>query len=180
MAQFRGLSGTAGREALNLPGLTPRETGDPEFAKPESMAMVGADGTTSSQADLAPAIEYPMSGARVMLADRSKFVFQPTTTYANVDRQKGGAPGNPGSVITSQQEDGTTVVGGIPNSPRKLSYGMADFRHDPTFVQAHHPIQMWSNPNRIQVNPKPFNTEGPQENTVYTTPAPWAVGSFIG
>lgn len=186
MAPFRGLSGTMGRERLDIPGLTPREMGDPEFSKAESAGLVGADGTTSAQVDFAP-----LSEVRVMLADRIHSVFQPDPNYANVDPQKGGAPGNPGgnpghgdpsvSFITSQQEDGTTVVGGMPNSPIKRSFGLADWTESqPTAVADHVAIVKFANPNRPQVNPTPFNTEGPQQNTQYTTPSPWAVGVFIG
>lgn len=174
---FKGLSGTAGREKLDIPGLVPREMGDASIiGNPNTAAQVGTDGTMTSQADFAP-----LSETRVMLADRARVAFQPDPSYANVDRQKGGAPGNPGAVITSQQEDGTTIVGGIPSSPRKLSYGFADWTEgQPTAVPDHLAIVKFANPNRPQINPTPFNTEGPQQNTNYTTPAPWAVGVFIG
>ena len=116
-----------------------------------------------------------------MVADRSHAVWQPDSVYANTDPQKGGAPGNPGAVITSQGPDGTTTVGAAPNSPRKLSYGLADYSDSyPTFVQAHLKINRNANPNRPQVNPTPFNNEGPQGNVQYTTPAPFAAGVFIG
>lgn len=177
MAPFRGLSGSAWRPTLNPPDLEPREIVDPSIMNNPNTAMqVGPDGTMTTQAPLAP-----VSETRVMLADRIHATFQPDTSYANVDRQKGGAPGNPGSVITSQMEDGTTVVGGVPNSPIKRSFGLADWTEgQPTAVPDHLAIVKFANPNRPQINPTPFNTEGPQQNTQYTTPSPWAVGVYIG
>lgn len=186
MAQFRGLSGTAWRPTLSPPGLTPRDMQDAEMLSPQSAMQIGPDGTTTNQVVLAPASEH-----RLMLADRSRVGFQPGPNYANQDPQKGGAPGSPGadpsrpnpseSFITSQREDGTTVAGGLPPSPLKLSYGAGDWQEAvPTFLPAHLAINKFANPNRPQVNPTPFNNEGPQQNTQYTAPAPWAVGVFIG
>jgi hypothetical protein len=74
-----------------------------------------------------------------------------------------------------------TKVNAVPPSPLKLSYGWSDwFGHTPTWVGAHLKIQWNANPNKPQLNPTPFNTEGPQQNTRYSTPAPFAAGTFIG
>jgi hypothetical protein len=125
---------------------------------------------------------------RVMVANRVTGVFQPGPSYANTDPQKGGAPGDPGTVegshsggITSQGPTGVDTVAGVPSSPVKLSFGESDYSsYYPTAVPAHQAISPNANPNRPQVNPTPWNPEGPSANTMYATPAPWASGSFIG
>lgn len=176
MPTFRGLSGTTYRETLSIPGMTPRDIGDPEMNKPESVQQIGKDGTVTAQADMAPTSE-----TRVNIANRALARFSPGTSYANVDRQKGGAPGNPGSVITSENPEGITLLGTAPDSPVKHSYGLADWQdHIPTAVPMHTIITKFANPNRPQVNPTPFNNEGPNQNTKYTAPSPWAAGIFIG
>lgn len=179
------MAGTAGRETLSPPGLVPTAVMDPEenVALP---AQYGADGTRTSQVPFAP-----LSETRVMIADRTHALYQPGPSYANVDPQRGGAPGSPGadpshpsaaeSYITSQSPSGVTSIGTAPSSPIKRSFGLADWADEvPTFKQAHLAINRNANPNRPQVNPTPFNTEGPQQNTQYSTPTPWAAGVYIG
>jgi hypothetical protein len=130
-----------------------------------------------------PAVEN-----RVLIANRVTGVFQPGPSYANTDPQKGGAPGDPGTVegsqsagITSQGPTGVTTVAGVPSSAMKLSFGESDYSSFyPTALPAHQAISPNANPNRPQVNPTPFNYEGPSANTQYATPAPWAAGTFIG
>jgi hypothetical protein len=177
---------------LDEPMLTPADIQDQEFAKNEA-DMFGNDGTRSSQTPLAPGSWQEM---RVMMAQRGNphLNWTPGAAYANADPQKGGAPGgglgdpnNPGAdytiqdIITSQGPDGVTRKGGAPPSPLKLSYGWSDWwGHTPTFVGAHLKIQWNANPNKPQLNPTPFNTEGPSQNTRYTTPAPFAAGTYIG
>ena len=187
MPRFMGLAGTPGREYLDPPGLTPADYADnlhpltgqsiPDGAE-GWQGPVGVDGERTTQAQM-----YPTTQIRVMKANRAGYAYTPAASYAAVDPQKGGAPGRPdeSSGITSQGPSGITVAGGVPQSPLKISYGLADWQAEiPTFVGAHVKIMYNANPNRPQVNPTPFNTEGPQQNTNYTTPAPWAVGSYIG
>lgn len=130
----------------------------------------------------------PKNERRIMVANRVTGVFQPGPSYANTDPQKGGAPGDPGTVegstsggISSQDAKGNTVMAGVPNSPVKLSFGESDYSSFyPTAVAAHGNLNANANPNRPQVNPTPFNPEGPSANTLYSTPAPWAAGTFLG
>lgn len=177
------------RGALNPAGLTPADAQDHEFTRISTDADVfGPDGTRTSQMPLAPGTFQEM---RVMMAQRANpaLNFTPGAVYENMDPQKGGAPGSPGGAndyppetnfITSQGPDGVTRVGAAPPSPLKLSYGWSDYRHDPTFVGMHLKIQWNANPNKPQLNPTPFNTEGPSQNTRYSTPAPFAAGTYIG
>lgn len=126
------------------------------------------------QAPLAPAGEQ-----RVMMADRANIHFTPDPSYANVDVQKGGAPGQ--GTITSESPSGITTPGGVPTSPLKLSFGEADWsQHDPTFLPAHLKINANANPNAAQRNMGIWAQEGPMANTQYASPAPWAAGTFIG
>lgn len=164
------LSGTPMRERLDPPQMTPPDVVDP--GTPD----VGPDGLRTNQAPMAPNTE-----TRVEIANRATATYIPDASYANTDVQKGGAPGSPGSVITSTGIDGVTHTGAVPASPIKLSYGLADWiSQAPTFVAAHLKINRNANPNRPQVNPTPFNIEGPQGNTQYTTPSPFAAGVFVG
>lgn len=141
-------------------------------------AGIGLDGTRTSQAPLAPLAE-----SRILIANRVTGVFTPGASYANTDPQKGGAPGDPdGSTgITSESPTGVTTPGGVPTSPLKLSMAQQDIApYLPTFLAGHTAINANANPNRPQVNPRPFNLEGPNQNTDYSTPAPWAAGTYIG
>lgn len=182
MPTFRGLAGTQYRPTLSPPDFIPREEGDRSI----DPTSIGADGTQTNQVPLAPTSE-----TRVAIANRAFATFRPGPSYANIDPQKGGAPGAPGgdpsrpttseSFITSQGPDGTTIAGAAPNSPLKISYGYADWwGHTPTVLPMHQVITKFANPNRPQVNPTPFNSEGPSQNTKYTSPAPWAAGVYIG
>jgi len=122
----------------------------------------------------------PLGEQRVMLADRAKVSFTPDPSYANVDVQKGGAPGR-GVGITSQSPSGITTPGGVPSSAMKLSFGEADWSsHVPTALPAHLKINANANPNAAQRNQGIWAQEGPMANTKYSSPAPWAAGTFIG
>lgn len=175
------------RNALNAPMLTPSEVSDKTFTQDNTDAdAFGPDGTRTTQLPLAPG---SWQETRVMVANRAGANWTPGAYYENQDPQKGGTPGAPGGAdgfpastnfITSQGPDGITRPGAAPPSPLKLSYGWSDWRHDPTFVGAHIKIQWNANPNKPQLNPTPFNTEGPSMNTRYSTPAPFAAGTFIG
>lgn len=175
------------RAALNAPSLTPSEMADNSFTRDNTDAdTFGPDGTRTNQLPLAPG---SFQETRVMVANRAGAHWTPAAQYENMDPQKGGAPGSPGGAndfpaatnnITSQGPDGVTRPGAAPSSPLKLSYGWSDWRHDPTFVGMHLKIQWNANPNKPQLNPTPFNNEGPSQNTRYSTPAPFAAGSFIG
>lgn len=180
-------AGTALRAGLDPPMLTPADVQDAEEETPPNNIQVGPDGLRTSQAPQAPG---SWQEQRIMIAMRAaqEGNFTPGAQYANDDRQRGGAPGTSEQtggtdegVITSQGPDGVTTVNGVPKSARKLSYGWSDFSsHYPTFVGAHLKIQWNANPNKPQLNPTPFNTEGPSMNTQYSTPAPFAAGTFIG
>lgn len=174
--------------ALDPVGLTPTELQDEEFRRMRSDAdAFGNDGTRTSQTPLAPGSWQEM---RVMQAQRAnmRLNWTPGASNANGDPQRGGSPGGSAEtsytvddVITSQGPDGVTRVNGVPPSPLKLSYGWSDWMgHLPTWVGAHLKIQWNANPNKPQLNPTPFNTEGPSQNTKYSTPAPFAAGTFIG
>jgi hypothetical protein len=193
-------TGIANRAGLDPPSLTPADTtpgkdtqytdgSGTAYGDPEIFAT-GPDGSRTTQLPLAPGTFQEL---RLLEANRGSPAaqFTPAASYANVDPQKGGAPGKAGadpnksdpniSAITSQSPDGVTVPGGVPVSSRKLSYGWSDYSgHMPTFVGAHLKIQWNANPNKPQLNPTPFNTEGPSMNTKYSTPAPFAAGTFIG
>jgi hypothetical protein len=181
--------------ALNKPSLTPPDTvpgkgtaqvagSGTAYGDPEIFAT-GDDGTRTSQLPLSPGA---FQEERVMIANRAAAVFTPGASNANADPQKGGSPGGgpntsytSQNVITSQSPDGVTTPNGVPVSQRKLAYGWSDYwGHTPTFVGAHLKIQWNANPNKPQLNPTPFNTEGPSMNTKYSTPAPFAAGTFIG
>lgn len=173
---------------LSPAGLTPSEVSDAEFTNSSSDAdTFGPDGTRTSQTPLAPGSWQEM---RVMQAQRAnmRLNWTPGAANANADPQKGGSPGGgdatsftTDNVITSQGPDGTTRENGVPPSPIKLSYGWSDYSsHLPGWVGAHLKIQWNANPNKPQLNPTPFNTEGPSQNTRYSTPAPFAAGTFIG
>ena len=134
---------------------------------------------------------------RLMIADRvGGLLPASSTSYANVDPQKGGAPGAPGSspdpgtnsdkeaatnFITSQAPDGSTTPGGAPVAQHKLSYGASDWTSpQPTALPAHLKVAIAQNPNAAQRNPGIWAQEGPMANTKYTSPAPWAAGAYIG
>lgn len=191
-------TGIANRAGLDPPSLTPADeapgntkgvpsTGTP-YGDSEPFA-VGPDGVRTSQLPLAPGM---MQEYRVVIADRGSPVgqFSPGAAYANGDAQRGGAPGldpatgnvvPPPNPVTSETPEGVTVPNGVPVSSRKLSYGWSDYSgHMPTFVGAHIKIQNTSNPNSARTNVTPFNLEGPSQNTQYSTPAPFAAGTFIG
>lgn len=173
--------GTKGGE--NTPGAT--GSGTP-YGDPDNFAT-GPDGVRTSQLPMAPGLEQEH---RVLIASRGTAPGQwrpGNVSNANADPQRGGSPGGgPANYttqneITSQSPDGVTTPNGVPVSSRKLSYGWSDYtRSMPTFVGAHLKIQWNANPNKPQLNPTPFNTEGPQQNTKYSTPAPFAQGTFIG
>ena len=195
--------GMAFRAALDPASLTPSDqptgntaiTGDGQskaqgtgtpYGDPEVFA-ISPDGTRTTQDPLAPGT---WQEHRIMEANRANPSdnFIPGVHNANADPQKGGSPGGSqktsytdGNVITSQGPDGVTRVNGVPPSPRKLAYGWSDYwGHTPTFVASHLKIQWNANPNKPQLNPTPFNTEGPSANTRYSTPSPFAAGTFIG
>jgi hypothetical protein len=192
MARLAGNTGQPPEPFTSLDpvGLTPTELQDNEFTRQQSDAdAFGNDGTRTSQTPLSPG---EWQEKRVMMAQRANpaLNFTPGAVYENEDPQKGGAPGSPGggngfpaatNKITSQGPDGVTRDGAAPSSPLKLSYGWSDYMsHLPTFVGAHLKIQWNANPNKPQLNPTPFNTEGPSQNTRYSTPAPFAAGTYIG
>lgn len=192
-----------GRAGLDPPSLTPQDTtpgnaqppganqpGSPGSGTPygdPDIFATGPDGVRTSQLPQAPGL---FQEHRFLQANRGSPAaqFTPGASNANADPQKGGSPGGGGNTnyttqneITSQDCEGNTTVNGVPYSPRKLSYGWSDYSgHMPTFVGAHLKIQWNANPNKPQLNPTPFNTEGPQQNTQYGTPAPFAAGTFIG
>lgn len=127
----------------------------------------------------------PATQRRVMIANRARANYVPgNVSYANVDGQIGGAPGDPGGSIggiTSQGPTGVTTPGGVPVSPYIEDYGEADWIDaTPTWTPKHQNIVRWSNPNRPQVNPTPFHPQGPEQNTAYTPPGPWAQGVYLG
>lgn len=178
----------ANRAGLDPPSLTPPDANDPEIsAAPAVAGGFGPDGTRTNQMPMAPG---PFQEFRTLQANRAApgANFTPGAANANADPQKGGSPGGgPDTSYTSQNEitsespSGVTTLNGVPSSPRKLSYGWSDYTaHMPTFVGAHLKVQWNANPNKPQLNPTPFNTEGPSMNTQYATPAPFAAGSFIG
>ena len=117
-------------------------------------------------------------------------------SYPNVDPQKGGAPGAPGSspepgnhsdmeaatnFITSQSPSGIDTHGGVPVAQLKLSYGASDWASSqPTALPAHLKIAIAQNPNAAQRNVGIWASEGQMANTKYTSPAPWAEGTYIG
>jgi hypothetical protein len=190
MAKMAGYKGEPIEPFTMLPaaGLTPADIQDYEFTRSGQDADVfGNDGTRTSQTPLAPGAFQEM---RVMQAQRAnmRLNWTPGAANANADHQRGGSPGGSPetsytseNIITSQGPDGVTKVNAVPPSPLKLSYGWSDwFGHTPTWVGAHLKIQWNANPNKPQLNPTPFNTEGPQQNTRYSTPAPFAAGTFIG
>jgi hypothetical protein len=187
--------GIANRTGLDRPSLTPPDeapgkgtqfipgTGTP-YGDNANFAT-GPDGTRTMQMPLAPGA---FQEQRVMIANRAAAVFTPGAVNMNSDPQKGGSPGGgpntsytTNNVITSESPAGVTTTNGVPVSQRKLAYGWSDYAgHYPTFVGAHLKIQWNANPNKPQLNPTPFNTEGPSMNTKYNTPAPFAAGTFIG
>lgn len=182
---MRPASGLIWRGGLDAPSLTPQGTNDAEEQQPADADMIGPSGNRWAQQPLAPG---DFQEHRVMESNRAAPAdnFTPGAHNANADPQKGGSPGGGPStsyvsqnVITSQGPDGKTTVNGVPPSPRKLSYGWSDW-NPPTFVGMHVKIQWNANPNKPQLNPTPFNTEGPSMNTRYTTPGPFAAGTFIG
>lgn len=190
MAKSAGVKGLPPEPftALDPLGLTPTELQDAEFLRQQNDAdAFGPDGTRTSQTPLAPGSWQEM---RVMMAQRAnkQLEWTPGASNANADHQRGGSPGGGAdtsyteeNVITSQGPDGVTRVNAVPASPLKLSYGWSDWMsHVPTWVGAHLKIQWNANPNKPQLNPTPFNTEGPSQNTRYSTPAPFAAGTFIG
>ena len=121
----------------------------------------------------------PDTEKRIMLADRAHVAFTPGAQYANTDRQIGGAPGR--GVITSQTEEGATVVGGVPMSPLKLSTGWADWASvNPYPSPSHGKISRRSNPNAAQTTIGIWANEGTPSNTNYEQTAPWAAGIYIG
>jgi hypothetical protein len=171
------------RPMMPAPDLTPADIQDPEQLSTQDAAGIGPDGTRTISMPLAPVVEQ-----RILIANRVTGVFTPGATYANTDPQRGGAPGDPGTVmgshstgITSESPTGVDTAAGVPVSQLKLSMAdqdVADFW--PTWIAGHTAVNANANPNRPQVNPRPFNNEGPQANTKYATPAPWAAGSYIG
>jgi hypothetical protein len=163
------------RNALSPPDLTPKDLSDPETKNTPNLQT-----NRVVFLPLAPGFNQEH---RINEADRAapSANFTPAVSYADTDKQKGDAPGSMGSVITTQSPDGVTTVGHAPESPRHLSYGWSDYSgYWPTFVGAHLKINWAANPNRPQVNPTPFNNEGPSSNTRYATPSPFAQGVFIG
>lgn len=123
----------------------------------------------------------PDTQERVMLANRVLYRYQPDPSYAAIDPQIGGAPGDPGgsSGITSQSPTGLTTAGGVPSSPYIRDYGEADWiTATPTWIGKHQTIARWSNPNRPFATPD--HTQGPTENTFYASPGPWAQGHYLG
>lgn len=121
---------------------------------------------------------------RVMIADRVKANMPDAlagNNYANTDPQKGDAPGFHGSVITSQSPSGVTSIGSVPVAPIKMSYGASDWASSqPTALPAHLKIAIAQNPNAAQRNVGIWANEGQMANTKYTSPAPWAEGTYIG
>lgn len=127
----------------------------------------------------------PNTQRRVMVADRAKANYVPgNVSYANVDSQIGGAPGDPGGSIggiTSESPTGVTTHGGIPVSPYIEDYGEAEWTGtSPTWTPKHQNIVRESNPNRPQINPTPDHPEGPTMPTAYVQPGPWAQGVYLG
>ena len=138
----------------------------------------------------------PGMESRVMQADRVHDVLPMASlavSYAEQDAQKGGAPGSPGSApggndpqahtnfITSQSPDGITSPGAVPSSAVKRAYGASDWSNQyPTFLPAHLKIGIFQNPNAAQTNTGIWASEGQMANTKYSSPAPWAAGSYIG
>lgn len=179
--------GLAYRAALDPPSLTPVDAQDREELTAAVVEQVGPGGLRSYQAPLAPGT---WQEHRIMEADRAAPAanFTPGAAYANADAQKGGSPGGSDgtsytsqNVITSQAPDGVTTPNGVPPSARKVAYGWSDYSNAyPTFVGAHLKVQWNANPNKPQLNPTPFNTEGPMGNTRYSTPSPFAAGTYIG
>lgn len=176
----------SGNQAVPGETIPPPGTGT-AYGDPEVFA-VGPDGVRTSQLPLAPGT---FQEQRFLIASRGTppGQWRPSgVAYANADPQKGGSPGGGAgssstteNVITSESPSGVTTVNGVPVSTRKLSYGWSDYAgHWPTFVGAHLKIQWNANPNKPQLNPTPFNNEGPSQNTKYSTPAPFAQGMFIG
>lgn len=182
------LPGFAYRAGLPPAGLTTPESSDQSPGSTFDVnTAVGPDGKRQTQLPQAPGT---FQEHRVMSANRAdpSANFTPGTSYAGSNPQRGGSPGGgdntsytSGNVITSQDPNGVTTVNGVPPSARKLAYGWSDYSNSyPTFVGAHLQIQWNANPNKPQLNPTPFNTEGPQQNTRYATPSPFAAGTFIG
>lgn len=175
------------RDAVSSAGLTPGDAQDPEFIDPNPGDVFGPDGTRTAQMPLAPGSWQEM---RVMQSQRAnmRLNWTPGAANANADHQRGGSPGGSPetsytseNIITSQGPDGVTRENGVPPSPLKLSYGWSDYSgHLPGWIGAHVKIQWNANPNKPQLNPTPFNTEGPSQNTRYSTPGPFAAGTFIG
>jgi hypothetical protein len=181
-------TGMANRAGLDPPSLTPPDANDPEISATPAVAdQIGPDGTRTNQMPQAPGMWQEF---RMLQANRAapNANFTPGAANASADPQKGGSPGGGPDTsyttqneITSQGPDGVTTTNGVPSSPRKLAYGWSDYSgHWPTFVGAHLKIQWNANPNKPQLNPTPFNNEGPSMNTQYSTPAPFAAGTFIG
>lgn len=181
------MPGFAFRAGLPPAGLSTPEAQDQSQGSAFDEVAVGPDGKRQTQLPQAPGA---WQEHRVMSANRADPAanFTPGASYPNDDPQKGGAPGGGAGtsygtqqVITSQSPDGVTTVNGIPPSARKLAYGWSDYSNAyPTFIGAHMQIQWNANPNKPQLNPTPFNTEGPSQNTRYSTPSPFAAGTYIG
>ena len=123
--------------------------------------------------------QAPDTENRQLFADRAHVFFIPDASYANIDVQKGGAPGE--GIITSQTEQGATVVGGIPRSPLKFTFAMADWDFtNPVPLPAHAKISLRPNPNSAISKIGVWANEGTPSNTNYESPAPWAAGIYIG
>lgn len=181
------LPGFAFRAGLPAPGLATPQQSDQSPGSGFDEIAVGPDGNRRTRLPLAPGA---WQEHRVLEANRAAPAnnFTPGSSNANADAQKGGSPGGgpntsftTNNVITSQSPDGVTTVNGVPPSPRKVAYGWSDYSNSyPTFIGAHLKVHWNANPNKPQLNPTPFNTEGPQANTRYSTPSPFAFGTFIG
>jgi len=178
--------GLAYRAALDPPSLTPSAAQD-QSQMTQAPEQVSEAGARTVHLPLAPG---EWQEHRILEANRAAASanFTPGSHNASADAQKGGSPGGgantsytTNNVITSQDPKGATSINGVPPSARKLAYGWSDYSNAyPTFVGAHLQIQWNANPNKPQLNPTPFNTEGPQQNTRYSTPSPFAAGTFIG
>lgn len=163
---------------LILPARTgARDRLDPPELVPTNADIVEPSGfiDRSCQMPMAPDTE-----SRLMFADRMHVRFTPGAAYANVDVQKGGAPGS-GGVITQCTVDGKTVVDGVPHSPIKLSTGMQDVAFvNPQPAPVHGKIPLRQNPNDAKTTIGLWTNERPYANTNYESPAPWAAGLYIG
>ena len=164
------------------PGIA-TETTNPKTNSPATLrVMTTGVGVTQ----VPPGANYvqfaPNTEERVMVQDRVTATYQPDPSYANIDPQIGGAPGDPGGSggISTVGPTGITTPGGIPTSPYVHDWGEAEWTTtSPTWVPHHQTIVRWSNPNRPQVNPTDETTQGPMENTYYASPGPWAQGHYL-